>query len=225
MKKKTSGNNDIYKSIYEKILSGEYPAGYHLVEMDLAAEYHVSRTPVRLAIERLVAEGLAKHVPHKGAVVRRLTRTDILNMFAVREVTEGLAARLASQHVTEEDRIALNGIMQEMDQALESQDLHAYYSVCGKVHSYIFDLAQNEFLRDIIQNIYAITSRYHVAVLRLPGRPSGSKEEHHLVVVAVLSGDGDLAERTMKEHVRHCGDFYRDEQNQLLFRSLAQLEW
>ena len=107
MKKKTSGNNDIYKSIYEKILSGEYPAGYHLVEMDLAAEYHVSRTPVRLAIERLVAEGLAKHVPHKGAVVRRMTRTDILNMFAVREVTEGLAARLASQHVTEEDRICL----------------------------------------------------------------------------------------------------------------------
>lgn len=214
---------NIYESVSEKILSGEYPAGYRLVESDLASAFGVSRTPVRLAIERLVSEGLACHIPHKGAIVRQMSIEDIRSLLAVREVNEGLAARLASQNVTDADSDAMNDILRRMEEALASDDLQGYYALCGEIHKYIMELAHNEFLSEFINKIYNITYRYHINAMI--NRPSSSLKEHRRIVDAILSRDGNLAEKTMKQHVKKVSDFYNDERNAQFFRSLAQLGW
>jgi DNA-binding GntR family transcriptional regulator len=222
---KASEADKVHKAVSEKIMSGEYPAGYRLVEAELATTFNVSRTPIRLVIERLVSEGLAKHITNKGAVVRRLNIEDIQGLFAIREVNEGLAAKLASQNITPEDSEALRDMLTLMDKAIAENNLHEYYRLSGDIHHCIIKMARNEFLADFINKIYAMTYRYHIDILRLPGRLSNSFEEHRTIAEAVLSGDGERAEKTMIEHVRRIADFYSNEQNRAFFRSLSQLNW
>ncbi len=222
MAEKRRDTSDVHKIIYSRIVNGNYPSGYRLVEADLAEEFHVSRTPVRLAIERLVSEGLAKHIPNKGAMVRQLSVDDILGLFQIREVNEGLAARLACKNVTPQDVENLNQILDEMDKI---DDLHEYYHLCGQIHSYIFNMSKNEFLSDFIHKIYSITSRYHVAVLCLPGRSIGSKEEHRQMVEAVLSGDENKAEHVMREHIKNSASFFSDTEIRSSLRALSKINW
>lgn len=215
---KTSEVINIYEAISEKILSGEYPAGYRLVESKLASTFGVSRTPVRCAIERLISEGLVKHVVNRGAVVRHMTIEEIRDLFKAREVNEALIARLASQRVREGDSEILYGVLNEMREALEVDDFRKYYNLSHKIHLHIMDMAQNEFLKDFVIKIYRITYRYHIGIMLLPGRAAQSYEEHRKIIEAVLSKDSELAEKTMLNHVRRIIDFYNDEQNRVFYK-------
>ncbi len=223
--KKQYSTNDIYNFIAEKITTGKYPSGYRLVENDIATEFGVSRTPVRLAIEKLVSEGLVRHIPNKGAVVRQMSVDDIRGLYQLREVSEGLAARLAAQRCTDKDIENMNAILKEMDEVLEADNIQQYYVLCGEIHRYIFNMTGNDFIIDFIGRIYTITSRYHVAVLYIPGRSLGSIEEHHKVVEAIATRDGDLAERTMKEHVRKSGSFYNNPEVLSSLQALSRIDW
>ncbi len=217
--------SSIHKAISEKIMSGEYSAGYRLVEAELAATFKVSRTPVRIAIERLVLEGLAMHTPNKGAVVRRMTIDEIRGLFEIRAVNEALAARLGSQNIRKKDPVILKEILEKMKDAIAAEDLQMYYTLSGRIHGHIREMANNEFLVDIINRVYTLTRSYHVNILRLPGRISTSYEEHKQVVDAVLSGDAKLAEQTMLNHIAKVADFYYDPKNRLFLYSLSQLNW
>ena len=208
---------NIYNAVSEKILSGEYPDGYRLVESKLASTFGVSRTPVRCAIERLASEGLVKHIANKGAVVRHITIEEIKSFFAVREVNEALIAKLASQNVCPSDEEYLLGLLNEMNQSLQREDLRRYYDLSHNIHLHIMDMAQNDFLKEFLIKVYRITYRYHIGIMLLPGRAKQSYEEHKLIVDAVLSKNPDLAEETMKKHIRKIGDFYRDEQNKIFY--------
>lgn len=219
---KKNDKSEVYRVVYDRIVSGEYPSGYRLVEADLAREFKISRTPVRLAIERLVSEGLAKHVANKGAAVRQLSISDILGLYAIREVNEGLAARLACRNASDEDGVALNKILTDMDC---TDDISDYYQLCSQIHRYIFKMAKNEFLSDFINRIYSITSRFHIAVVCLPGRSAGSKEEHRKIVEAILSKDENLAESVMREHIRQNASFYSDENIRSSLKALSRLDW
>ncbi len=213
---------DIYHTVYDRIISGEYPSGYRLVETELAKEFHVSRTPVRIAIERLVSEGLAIHYPNKGAVVRQLSIDDILGLYMIREVNEGLAARLACRNAEKEDAEILNDILDAMD---NTDDIEEYYKLCSAIHRQIFRMSGNKFLEDFIGRIYSITSRFHFAVLYMPGRPDSSKEEHRLIAEAVLSGDEDRAEEVMKKHIRRNASFYSDKNIRASLKAISNLNW
>ncbi|MDY5932048.1 MAG: GntR family transcriptional regulator [Candidatus Ornithospirochaeta sp.] len=211
---------NVYKVIYDRIISGEYPSGYRLIEAELARELDVSRTPVRIAIERLVSEGLARHVPNKGATVRQLSFDDVIGLYQIREVNEGLAARLACRNADEHDAEALNRIISEME---ATDDIDNYYRLCSEIHKYIFAMTKNEFLEEFIEKIYAITSRFHFAVLYMPHRTNSSKEEHKRIVEAILSKDEDRAEMTMKEHIRHNASFYQDRNIRSSLKALSNL--
>ncbi len=214
---KTTEVINIYQAVSEKILSGEYPAGFRLIEAKLASEYGVSRTPVRCAIERLISEGLVKHTANRSAVVRHVTMEEVQDLLSVREVNEALVARLASQKADNRDAELLYDLLDKMKQALEKDDLRKYYDLSHNIHLHIMDMARNEFLKEFIIKIYRITYRYHIGIMLLPGRAKQSYEEHCKIVEAVLSGNPELAEKTMLKHIRTISDFYNDKQNRVFY--------
>ncbi len=206
----------VFEMINELILSGEYPAGHRLVEAQLARTLGVSRTPVRIAIERLVSAGLARHVPNCGAVVRQMTFEEIRDLFFIRVVNEGLVARLASQRVREEDSATLLGILDDMGVAVGAGDTSAYYSLSHRIHEHIMDMAQSPLLTEFVNRIYMMTHRYHIGVMRLPGRTGQSLEEHRAIAEAVLSGDPDESERRMIEHIQNINLRFVNERGRVL---------
>lgn len=209
---------NIYQAVSQKILSGEYPEGYRLVEAKLASTFGVSRTPVRCAIERLASEGLVKHNMNRGAVVRQMSIEEVQTLFIVREVNEALIAKLASQKVSPKDVVYLHGVLDEMRQSLQEEDLRKYYDLSHNIHLHIMDIAQNEFLKEFIIKLYRMTYRYHIGIMLLPGRAKQSFEEHKMIVDAVLSKNPELAEETMKNHIQKISDFYEDEHNRVFYK-------
>ena len=93
-------DRDLHIRILEAIDAGEYPPGARLLETELAARFGVSRTPIREALRRLETQGVVTHEPRKGAVVASLDYDQLGELYAVREVMEGLAARLAARHAS-----------------------------------------------------------------------------------------------------------------------------
>ena len=91
----------VYDTIKERVLKGKYSSGERLIAKDLADELGVSRMPVREALQRLeAATGLITLIPHKGAVVNSRSEEDIIEVFHMRAVLEGLAARLACPNMS-----------------------------------------------------------------------------------------------------------------------------
>ena len=102
---------DAYARIRAAIRDGTLPPGLRLTETDLASRFGVSRTPVRQAIARLEAEGLLTHEPRRGLAVTRPDHAQVIELYVMREILEGAAARLAAQHATETELAALEELV------------------------------------------------------------------------------------------------------------------
>lgn len=217
--KKTSEVERIFNDLHEKILSGEMPSGHRLVESQLATAFGVSRTPARLAIERLVSAGLAEHTTNRGAVVCQISFDELRDLFRIRCVNEGLTARLASEKFRPGDEGVLYGILDQMDACIQADDIDTYAELSNKIHTTIMSMAQNKFLTDFVLRIYMITSRYHIGITFIPGRAAQSCQEHRAIVDAIVARDGDAAERAMMAHVGIISHFFSHERNRVFFRA------
>ena len=91
------GATDAYSLILDAIDRGRYPPGARLVETELAERFGVSRTPIREAIRQLEADGVVTHVPRQGACIRTLDYAEVMELYEMRAVLEGTAARLAAR--------------------------------------------------------------------------------------------------------------------------------
>jgi len=221
-KNKTPEVKKCYDVISQRIVSGQYPAGCRLVETQLAAELSASRTPVRLAIERLVSEGFAKHIPNRGAIVRHMTFEEIRDIFHIRMVNEGLLARLANKRVRSGDSDELGNILANMEAAIEAGDGDTYYTLSTKFHEYVMEMAQSPTLAAFVKQIYRITQRYHLVIVHLPGRNKESLKEHRAIAEAILTGTPDESEQHMVDHIRTIGWFFSNERNKIFLDSITK---
>jgi DNA-binding GntR family transcriptional regulator len=192
-------------AIRERIRDGRYAQGQRLVVAEVTRALGVSAGPVREAIRRLTGEGLVEIEPHRGASVRAFKSRDVREIFQLREVIEGLAARLAAEHIgTGEGRAALEGSLAEMRRVL-ADDGRGYIEHNHDFHDLIYHLAGNERVREaaaqLILPIYQL--RYHHLMDRSYARTSAA--EHELIAEAILESDGPRAERMMRNHIRNSG--------------------
>lgn len=131
--------DEVYEKIRQGILDGSYLPSQHLVETHLAETYGVGRHIVRLALERLSAEGLVTIGPNRGAMVAQLTLEDALDILLVREVLEGAAARLAAERVTAQDLKVLEGCLATMREAIDKGELDRYSQTNAQFHAAIYN--------------------------------------------------------------------------------------
>lgn len=187
-----------------RIIDGTIEPGVLLSELALAEEFGVSRTPVREALKQLQTEGLVEIRPRVGTFVTSPSRREIIELFEMKELLEGAAARLLAQRgrVTEVDLLEEN--LRHADAAVARGDRDRYAGLVQEFHDLLITGADNLKLEahyQMLMNQLAY-SRLVTTSLSQPGRPMQSDREHHRVLDLILEKDGDSAERVMREHVR-----------------------
>jgi DNA-binding GntR family transcriptional regulator len=188
------------------IRDGKYAQGQRLVVADVTKEMGVSAGPVREAIRRLTGEGLIEIVPHRGASVRALKGKDIREIFQVREVIEGLAARLAAEHIAVGDhRASLMASLEEMREIVRSRAAH-YIRHNQSFHELIYRMAGNDRVRETAARLTLPIYQLRTHNLMDPNYIRTSAAEHEIIAEAILEGDGARAERMMRNHIRNSGN-------------------
>jgi DNA-binding GntR family transcriptional regulator len=156
---------------------------------------------VREAVQRLVQEGLAISVPHRGAMVAQLGGEDLQSLYEVREVLEGLAARRATERLDSMAKSALASLVEQHREALEREDLAGHVRLDMRFHLQIRELAGNQPLAEMLDRLQG---QVRLAMHSLWGRyaaPQRALEDHEKILAAVLSSDPDAAEKAARAHI------------------------
>jgi DNA-binding GntR family transcriptional regulator len=196
------------EAITEGVKEGRYAPGQRLVEADLTAELGISRGPLREALGRLAAEGVLELEPYRGAIVRRLSADDVRDLFNVREVLEGEAARLAALHIDEGDnRVRLERAIAVVDEYQGRGDTFAYMDENERFHELVVELSGSQLLARLIPQlqVHAFRLLFRRMIVEESAVPN-SIIEHDEVAAAILAGDARAAERAMRRHVRRSSE-------------------
>lgn len=191
-----------YEALRSAILRNQLPPGTALSVPELARQLNVSRTPVREAVQRLIYEGLAVHESHRGAQVNTVDIADLRQLYLVRELLEGLAARLATEHLDASRLAELRQILTEHEHVLANDgDNAVHIELDMRFHRTLREIANNAHLTATLE---PIAGRSHLALhslWRTDDAPRLALEEHQRVVDAMVTGDPDLAEEAARQHI------------------------
>lgn len=191
----------VFDAIKEAILTGRLKPGERLMEVQLAEEMGVSRTPVREAIRKLELEGLVVMVPRKGAYVSGLTLKDVAEVFEIRSSLEGLAAALAAERITEDEIKSLDKILSDITQASEKGDTETVIKKDMEFHQILFSASRNQRLAQIINNLKEQIDRFRIQSFSNPVRVKSVLSEHKGIIDAIKQGDAENAEKLAKAHI------------------------
>jgi len=206
--------DDIAARIRTRIMNGELPIGKPLRQAALAAEFGVSRTPVREALRQLQHGGLIEMQPHRGAVVRVPTPWEVRQAYEVRAELEGLAARRAASRITERQLAELRRHNDVLHAALEGTPTGAPTGPLATTeandcfHTVVCEAADNPWLRRMIDRINESFPR-NVSSMALAGDERHRQlnvRQHDAVVAALTARDADRAQEAMREHVISSGE-------------------
>jgi DNA-binding GntR family transcriptional regulator len=191
----------IADDLKEAITTGDLKGGQRLRVEEVAAKYGVSSTPVRDAFRYLATLGFVENIPRRMVVVKEITLRTIEDIYAIQGVLEGLAARLAVAHCSDEDVQAFDDLLQRMADALARQDIPEYSKADILFHNLFLRLAHNDRLAGMVSNSQDHITRFRFIMLRTEKRLEASMAEHRRIVEAFRYRDAEAAEREVKIHI------------------------
>ncbi len=228
MKPKDDQLGDVaYQGLKKMILSGELSESKPIVERIVSQEIGVSRTPIREALSRLEHEGLVRVVSRRGAFPIRLSLEEYLHILTVREVLEGLAARLAVDHVSNAKLRELKAIFSDFHdrEHLEAISHREYALANVSFHREILELSSNPKLIETNTGLYDHLSLVRWRTIEITGRRNKSIEEHKQIIAALEKRDQDKAEQAARWHIRSLyEDIVREAEKRPHFFSNAPLD-
>lgn len=194
----------VFSEIQNAIVKGELQPGSKMSEAELAARYGISRGPLREALRRLEGRKLLTRIPHVGVRVISLSYEELIQIYQVREAMEGLAARLAALHMTAEEVQGLKDLLTQHEKQDELQEGRAYFQEEGDFdfHYRIVQGSRNEVLTQMLcGELYHRVRLYRYQFSVTEGRPQKAFSEHHRIIEAIESRDGEMAEILMRRHI------------------------
>ena len=194
----------VFESIREAIIGGKLRPGERLMEIQLAEEMGVSRTPIREAIRKLELEALVVMIPRKGAYVAGLSMKDIADVFEIRRALEGLAAELACERITDEELEELERYLVRIAEDIESQDISKVVATDTDFHTLLYKASRNQRLSQTINNLREQIQRFRMTSLSYPGRMRNALEEHRKIVEAISARDSEAARKIAQEHIENA---------------------
>jgi len=201
--RRNQGAREIFDALRGRIAQQEIAPGAKLRETDLAEEFRVPRTRIRDAIAALEQRGLVERIPNRGAMVMRLDMEQLAYIYDLREVLEGLAARLAAQHgpatAWREELELFRGPLKEL---VERGDIDGYIVQYERMRRRIIDAAANPVLAEIMDSIFEKTQVAIRRIIILPGRAEMGRQQHVAMLEAMVRGDGEEAERLRRAGLR-----------------------
>lgn len=196
-KRGTTIKQQVYESLKERIIRGDYGRGEQLRQEVLAQDFGVSRIPVREALLQLEKEGLVEFFPYRGAVVTSLSSEEIREVFEIRYILESAALELAAGKMTEGDYESAKGILDETD---EMTDPDQWVGMNWKFHSFLYSFSQRPRLLEMINNLHQSIDRYIRIYLRLMNFQDSSTRAHREMLQACREGNLDQAKALLKKH-------------------------
>ena len=197
----------VFETLRDAIIKQVLKPGERLMEIQLADEMGVSRTPVREAIRKLELEGLVVMVPRKGAYVAGVSMKDIHEVYEVRAALEMLAVSLAAERITDEELDALERQVLRESEAEANADEHSLDNIIyidSSFHDIIYQAAHNQRLVQFVNILQEQLQRFRAASLSRPGRSKTALEEHKQIVEALAERNGELAAKLAKEHIENA---------------------
>ncbi|MGR3502791.1 GntR family transcriptional regulator [Pseudaestuariivita sp.] len=189
---------DAYELILKAIDDGEYRPGDRLVESDLADRFGVSRTPIREALQRLETQSLLSR-DGRSLIVASLDHNQLSELYVVRSELEGLAARLAAKHATDEEVRLLQDMVAE-DRALVD-DPEALSRSNRRFHKQIHLASHNRFLVRQLDLVHRSMALIATTSLAAEGRGPAALAEHEAIVAAIAEKDEAAAYRALRDHI------------------------
>lgn len=192
----------VYKALLEAIRAGRLLPGERIREEDVAQSLGVSRTPVREALQLLQARRLVELAPGRGIIVMELNRQQVLELYAMREVLEGAAARFAAQHAVAPEIALMKQLLDEFT-AAEGDSLKLA-RLNNALHRTIYEAARNRYMHEALNNLEDALSLLRNTTFSLPERHASADREHRAIVAAIENRDSDAAEAESRRHIREA---------------------
>lgn len=189
---------DAYALILDAIDVGVYKPGDRLVESELADRFGVSRTPVREALQRLETQSLLAR-DGRSLIVASLNHNQLAELYVVRSELEGLAARLAARHATEEEIRVLRAMVEEDQKHLD--DPKALSRANRRFHKQVHLASHNQFLVQQLDLVHRSMALMATTSLAIEGRGETALAEHDAIVNAIAARDEDAAYDALKAHI------------------------
>lgn len=191
----------VFHRLREDILSGKYKEGDELKEVAIGEDLGVSRTPVREAFRQLELEGLIQIIPNKGAYVTGITEKDVKDIYMIRSLLEGLCARWACEHITQEQ-------MEEMEENIYLSKFHAQKGhleqlaeLDNRFHEILYEACNSKMLEHQLRDFHEYVLRVRKKTLSNANRGPKSNEEHEMLMEAIKAKDVDKAEKLANMHM------------------------
>lgn len=200
----------VFENLRSAILEGKLKAGQRLMEVQLAEQLGVSRTPIREAIRKLELEGLVVMLPRKGAYVANMSFKDLIDVLEVRASLEGLAAYLTAERRSEEDIVKLEKLAKEFEVCVREADIEGVLKKDVEFHEKIFSVANNKKLYQLITSLWEQVHRFRVTYVSNYEASLSLVEEHNRILEAIKSGNSELAKECAKEHIEKAEQFFME---------------
>lgn len=212
MLKKTprTSAEDIRRQLSDRILGGELAPGSVLDETQLAAEFSVSRTPIREALKQLATSGLVEQRPHRSSIVAKPDSEALTGMFELMGHLEALCAGMSAERMTAAERRALDDLHGEMATIVSNGDRLAYIRFNELFHNAIYAGSHNGYLEEVTRSTRQRLQPFRRAQFSTLGRLAKSHAEHGLIVEAILRGNGVDAQSHMRAHITLVEDAWNE---------------
>lgn len=194
----------VSETLREAIVSGVLQPGERLMEIQLAEELGVSRTPVREAIRKLELEGFVVMIPRRGTYVADLSIKDINEVFEIRTALDVLAAGLAAERITDDELEELERILVQIGECIEQNNMEPIVELDSQFHDIQYRACRNDRLVGIINNLREQFTRFRSISMAYPGRLKNTLEEHSRLVEAIASRNSELAQKLAREHMENA---------------------
>jgi DNA-binding GntR family transcriptional regulator len=191
----------VYEELRDLILKGEIKPGTRMMEIELAEDMGVSRTPIREAIRKLEKEGLVTIEPRRGAYVSDVSVKDMVDILEVRSTLEGLAAYLASKRMTRPEQLELLETSQRFNEALKAGDMALMIKCDTKFHHLMFEASRNKHLIQMVEALQELVLRFRYIYYKDFKRAEEMPVEHMRIYEAIASGEAELARTSAYNHI------------------------
>ncbi|MBN7774123.1 GntR family transcriptional regulator [Clostridium aminobutyricum] len=196
----------VYEELKMQILTGKIVPGTRMMEVELAEDMGVSRTPIREAIRKLEKEGLVTIEPRKGAYASQISTEDMVEILEVRQNMEGLAAYFAAIRMTPAQLQVLMEVEESYNKAIEEGNTPDVIRYDSKFHKLIVHSSNNKVLIQMVEQLQEMVLRFRYLYYDDFKRAEKMPEEHQMIVDAIANNNAEAARDAADLHIKHLKD-------------------
>jgi len=206
----------VFETMRNAIRTGILRPGQRLMEIHVAEELGVSRTPVREAIRKLELEGYVIMMPRRGTYVANLSIRDVNEVFEIRTALDSLANGLAAERISDDELEELQRLLVKIGEYIEKNDMNKIVEIDTKFHDLLYKASRNNRLVGIISNLREQLTSYRTKSMSYPGRLRETLDEHRRIVDTIAQGNVLEAQKAAEKHM--------EKSEQTLLKSMKDLQ-